>query len=110
MKLKRSRPASTSPLRKRFGGRAGAAGSDYESKVAAFAAVQMFAGDVARLWDWATGDEVESIALQSADAVDDVVVTKRGSRDSRALIQAKGWTKTVAVSATTKVFVEVIDA
>jgi hypothetical protein len=94
----------------RFGGRGTALGVRYESHVAAFVAVQMLAGNSERIWDWASGDEVRSIALQTRDYVDDLLIERRGTIRSRAYVQAKGWNKAISVVPTNKAFTEPIAA
>lgn len=106
---KPTRVTSSNNSRKRSGGRAAAGGVGYEAKIGAFLAVQMLAGEAGRAWDW-NGDEMECVTMQSADSVDDVVVTHRKSSRGQAFVQAKDWNRSIGISTASKVFNEVIQA
>ncbi len=70
----------------------------------------MLAGEACELWDWASGSEIAAITMQSGDDVDDITISKRGSDPGRAFVQAKGWSKSIALTPTSQVFAETVSA
>lgn len=85
----------TTKRSKSTGGRAGAGGTRYEASYAACLAVEVLAGE--RIANWRDAQQIRSVTMQSGDEVDDVVF--EASDDARLLVQAKGWSKSVPLSA-----------
>lgn len=73
----------------RFGGRATAAGVNYECRIAAYYAVKMLCGDRGVIGGGLSGADVAAITVQTPDAVDDVVVQLRANPEARVFISAK---------------------
>ncbi len=87
-----------------FGGRNAARGTGYESRVAAWFAVRMLAGRHGTIWDGLNGDFLESIAMQTPDPVDDVVIRLCGDSPGVLHVSAKDLTKAVCLTPNDKFF------
>ncbi len=93
----------------RFGGRATAAGVGYEARVAARLAVKLLRGRKALVWPDVHGGNLEAITLQSANAVDDVVVDIAGVKNlDRVHLSAKDRADTIALTAGSAAFADTI--
>jgi len=110
--LVKKTPKRTSAKRRgsAFGGRATAVGVGYEAQVAASIASKMLAGDSCIVWEGINGEDVAAITMQDAEPVDDVVVTLRGQLQAKVFISAKHRSGTIALTATSPAFSEVIDS
>jgi len=93
----------------RFGGRATAGGVNYEVRVAAFIAVKMLAGDRCTVWDGISGADVAAITLQAPEAVDDIVVSLRGT-PAHALISAKDRSGPISLTGRSPAFTDTVAA
>ena len=89
-----------------FGGRATAAGVNYESRIAAFAAVHMLGGDNCVLWENVTGRDIAAVTLQAKEAIDDVVITLRNR--ARCFVSAKSRSKPIALTKASTAFSDTI--
>ena len=105
----------TAPKRKsvqkrshRFGGRATAVGVGYEAQVAASIAVKMLGGDRCVVWDGIDGSEIAAITMQDAEPVDDVVLALCRDVPGKVFISAKHRAGTVALTAKSAAFAEVV--
>lgn len=101
-------PAPAPPARP--GGRATASGVNYELRVAALLAAQMLAGSHATVWEGICGERLASIAMQTADAVNDVVVTLVVQPTTRIYISAKNISGTIKLTQRKGVFKDVIES
>ncbi|MEQ1935000.1 MAG: hypothetical protein ABL962_14165, partial [Fimbriimonadaceae bacterium] len=102
---KRNFPKERAP---KFGGRATAVGVGYEAQVAASIATKMLAGDSCIVWDGINGEDIAAITMQDAEPVDDVVVTLHGPLQTKVFISAKHRAGTIAMTAKSPAFSEVI--
>ena len=82
--------------RAHLGGRATAAGVNYESRIAALIAVHMLGGDKCVLWENLTGGDIVAVTLQAKGAVDDVVIALRNG--ARCFVAAKSRSKSIALT------------
>jgi hypothetical protein len=98
----------TAPLR--FGGRATSAGVNYECRIAAFYAVKMLGGERCSIGDGVTGADVVAIMLQTADAVDDVVMQLRTNAEARIFISAKLRNSSITLSEKNETFTTTVAA
>lgn len=92
-----------------FGGRSTSTGVGYEVDVAAWMASRMLIGGEAEIIDGLPALSVSSVALQTDDVIDDVVLEIRGG-DAKVFISAKRRTAAVPVGASSKTFVEVVES
>lgn len=106
---RRFRPPSVEKTAPRFGGRATAAGVNYEARVAAFVGVKMLAGAQSAVWDGISGADVLTVTMQAPEPVDDVVVSLRVSTQARIFISAKARSGTIALTGK-GAFGETVDA
>ena len=106
MPSRKRRTKSKRKKRAHFGGRATATGVGYESRVAAFIAVQMLGGENCVLWENLTGENIVAVTLQTKGAVDDVVVTLRNG--TRSFVSAKWRSKAIALTKASAAFAETI--
>jgi hypothetical protein len=93
----------------RFGGRATAGGVNYEVSVAAFIAVKMLAGDRCTVWDGISGADVAAITLQVPEAVDDILVSLRGT-SAHAFISAKDRSGPISLTGRSPAFTDTVTA
>jgi hypothetical protein len=68
----------------------------------------MLAGDSCIVWEGINGKDVAAITMQDAEPVDDVVVTLRGQLQAKVFISAKHRAGTIAMTAKSPAFSEVI--
>ena len=94
--------------RRQFGGRATAAGVNYESRIAAYVAVQMLGGEKCVLWENLTGADIVAVTLQTKGAIDDVVIGLRNG--ARCFVSAKSRSKAIALTKASAAFADTIDS
>ncbi len=94
--------------RRQFGGRSTVGGVNYEARVAAFIASYALCGDRAVLWQGLTGGDIATIALQTADAIDDIVVGLRTTEAPRVFISAKFRSKSIPLTDKSAAFTDTI--
>ena len=92
--------------RAHLGGRATAAGVNYESRIAALVAVHMLGGDKCVLWENLTGGDIVAVTLQAKGAVDDVVIALRNG--ARCFVSAKSRSKPIALTKASAAFADTI--
>jgi hypothetical protein len=92
----------------KFGGRSTAVGVGYEAQVAASIASKMLGGDYYVVWDGINGEDIAAITMQDAEPVDDVVITLRGKLQPKVFISAKHRAGTIAMTARSPAFFEVV--
>src|SRR6266576_147944 len=105
-----SRRSSKKKRLRHFGGRAGARGVNYESRVAAFIAANALCGDGTALWDGVDGSNIANITLQAPEAVDDIIIGLKGAETDRIFISAKHRAKSVPLTEQSGAFTETVDA
>src|SRR5438067_846995 len=92
--------------RNHLGGRATAAGVNYESRIAAFVAVQMLGGERCVLWENVAGSDIVAVTLQAKGAIDDVVVGLRNG--ARYFVSAKSRSSPIALTKASAAFADTI--
>jgi len=92
--------------RAHLGGRAAAAGVNYESRIAALVAVHMLGGDKCVLWENLTGGDIVAVTLQAKGVVDDVVIALRNG--ARCFVSAKSRSKAIALTKASAAFADTI--
>lgn len=68
----------------------------------------MLAGEGCSVWEGVTGEDVVAVTMQDAVAVDDVVVKLRGERAKTVFVSAKHRAGTIALTAKSAVFTDVV--
>lgn len=76
--------------------------------MAASIAAKMLGGDACVVWDGIGGGHITAITMQDAEPVDDVVLTLQGELQSKVFISAKHRAGSIATTAKSPAFVEVI--
>ena len=87
--------SKTTNRSKSVGGRAASGGTRNETKYAATLAVQLLAGE--SMLDWRDASQIRSLTMQAGGDVDDVVI--EACDGARMLVQAKGWSSKVSLTA-----------
>jgi hypothetical protein len=109
--MARARPPrrnSAKRQRRTFGGRGTAVGVGYEAQVGADLGAKMLGGESCAVWDGINGGDIAAVTMQDAEPVDDVVVTLRGELQAKVFISAKHRAGTIAMTANSPAFTDVI--